>query len=80
MFKVHGYYTISNAGGYEVELSDCGDSARIRDAYDSEQPEVSEWYEIEDVIDSEEPEGDLIPVIDPEGYNIPLNQVMRANF
>ena len=23
-FKVHGGYTISNTGGYEIELSDCG--------------------------------------------------------
>lgn len=70
-FTPHGSYTVSNAGGYEVELSDSGDAARVRDAFGSDNPEVSDWMEIE-YVDGE-------PVIDPQGYNIPLDQVMRMN-
>lgn len=70
-FTPHGSYTVSNAGGYEVELSDSGDAARVRDAYGSDNPQVSDWLEIE-YIDGE-------PIIDPAGYNIPLNQVTRIN-
>ena len=82
-FIAHGFYTVSNAGGYEVQLSDDGDLARIRDAYGSDNPKVSEWFEIEWVPDEdadEEEDADLIAVIDPDGYNIPLNQVMRTNY
>lgn len=84
-FKVHGYYTISNAGGYEIELADSGDSARVRDAYGSDNPEISDWLEIE-YVENEDGDVDedgnleLVPVIDPNGYNIPLNMVMRANY
>ena len=82
-FKVHGGYTISNTGGYEVELSNCGDSARVRDAWGSDNPRISDWLEIEYIIneDSEpDEEGykESEPIIDPNGYDIPLNMVMRA--
>ena len=40
-FITHGYFCISNHGGYEIELSDCGDSARLK-YYDS----VLDWQEI----------------------------------
>jgi hypothetical protein len=76
VFNVHGVYTMSNLGGYEVEISSCGDSARMRDAYGGSQIEVSEWKEIEYVL-SEDEEEESIPVIDPQGYNIELNQVIR---
>ena len=66
-FVPHGSYTVSNAGGYEVMLNDAGDAARVRDAYGSDNPQTSDWLEIEYVQDE--------PVIDPNGYNIPLNQV-----
>lgn len=84
-FVVHGYYTVSNSGGYEIMLSDSGDAARVRDAFGSDNPETSDWLEIQYVEDENgEPdeEGFLPsePVIDPEGYNIPLNLVMRSNF
>lgn len=75
-FNVHGFYTLSNLGGYEVEISSCGDLARMRDAYGGSQIEVSEWKEIEYVL-SEDEEEESIPVIDPQGYNIELNQVIR---
>lgn len=77
VFTPHGSYTVSNSGGYEVELSKDGGSARVRDAYGSDDPQVSEWFEIQYVPAQEGQE--LQPVIDPTGYNIPLNQVMRIN-
>lgn len=84
-FIVHGHCTVSNSGGYEIELADSGDSARVRDAYGSDNPEISDWLEIE-YVENEDGELDedgnleLVPVIDPNGYNIPLNLVMRANY
>lgn len=75
-FEVHGHYTVSNNGGYEIMLSDDGEAARVRDAFGSDIPETSDWLPIEYVTNED---GEDDPVIDPEGYNIPLNQVMRAN-
>ncbi len=71
-FIPHGHYTVSNHGGYEVMLSDSGDAAKVRDSFGSDNPETSDWLEIE-----YDENGD--PVIDPSGYNIPLNMVMRIN-
>ena len=84
-FEVHGHYTVSNAGGFEIMLSPDGDSAKVRDAYGSDNPETSDWLEIEyvDVEDGElDEEGypESEPVIDPNGYNIPLSMVMKNNF
>lgn len=76
-FVVHGTYTLGNAGGYEIMISDDGDSARIRDAWGSNNPKTSDWLPIE-YVDNEET-GELEPVIDPEGYDIPLNMTMRVN-
>lgn len=76
-FTPHGTYTVSNAGGYEIMLSDSGDAAKVRDAFGSDNPETSDWLEIEYVPNEET--GESEPVIDPNGYNIPLNQVMRIN-
>jgi len=75
-FIAHGFYTVSNSGGFEVQISKSGDMARVRDAYGSKVPKISDWLEIEYIPDEEE---DFQPVIDPKGYNIPLNQVMRIN-
>jgi hypothetical protein len=82
-FVVHGHYTVSNCGGYEIMISDCGDSAKVRDCFGSDNPETSDWLEIEYVQDEDgEPDEDgylpLEPVIDPNGYNISLNLVMRV--
>lgn len=78
-FTPHGSYTVSNSGGYEVMLSDSGDAAKVRDAYGSDNPQTSDWLPIEYIADEDDPEGDMVAVIDPNGYNIPLNQVMRIN-
>jgi hypothetical protein len=76
-FVAHGTYTVSNTGGYEVMLSDSGDMAKVRDAFGSDNPKTSEWLEIE-YIDNEET-GEQDAVIDPNGYNIPLDMVMKVN-
>ena len=76
-FIPHGSYTVSNSGGYEIMLNDAGDAAKVRDAFGSDNPQTSDWLEIEYVNDEET--GESEPVIDPQGYNIPLNQVMRIN-
>jgi len=76
-FIPQGSYTVSNTGGYEVMISDDGGAAKVKDAFDSDNPKISDWLEIEYVPD--EDTGELEPVIDPNGYNIPLNQVMKIN-
>lgn len=79
--KIDGYYTISNSMGYGVILSDCGGSAKL--VLDLEKKKTTPWLDIEWVV-SEDGEADdegfpeLEPVIDPEGFNVPLNLVMRA--
>lgn len=72
--KIHGYYTISNTGGYGVILSDCGEAAKL--VMNNEDCDVTDWLDIEYVMD--EDEGEFVPVIDPDGFNVPLNLVMRA--
>ena len=69
-FTPHGVYTISNACSILVELADSGDAARLK-----VNEEVTDWLEIEFV--PEEGEEDYQPVIDPEGYNVPLNLTMK---
>ena len=76
-FKAHGSYTISNSGGYLVELSDCGEAARLQECWGGDNPQTTDWLPIE-YDDSNEDEG-FVGVIDPEGYDIPLNMVMRIN-
>lgn len=79
--KIHGYYTLSNAISYGVILSDCGDSAKL--VLMKDEPETTDWLPIEFIPDEEgEADEDGFPemkaVIDPEGFNVPLNHVMRA--
>lgn len=71
-FVANSSYTVSNAGGYEVMVSDSGDAAKVRDAFGGENPETSDWLEIEYVPGEY---GEMEPVIDPQGYNIPLNDI-----
>ena len=77
-FQAHGFYTVDNSGGFEVMLSNCGEMARLRNSFGFDSQETSDWLPIEYV--TNEDNGDLHPVIDPEGYDIPLNLVMRTNF
>ena len=83
-FIPHGTYTLGNSGGYEIMLSDDGDAAKVRDAYGSDNPKTTDWLPIEYVPNEdgemdEEGYPEMEPVIDPNGYNIPLNMVMRIN-
>lgn len=81
-FVPNGTYTVSNSGGYEIMLSPDGSAAKVRDAFGSDNPQVSDWLEIEYVETDEFDEDghpEMEPVIDPNGYNIPLNMVMRKN-
>lgn len=73
---VHGTYGVSNSGGYEIMLDDSGDMAKVRDAFGSDNPETSDWLPIEYIED--EDTLDYEPIIDPNGYNIPLSMVMRV--
>ena len=73
-FVATGYITTSNAGGFEVEIHPSGDSARLKD-----ESGVTDWMEIEFVQNIDDPTGDLVPVINPDGYHIPLDQVMRID-
>lgn len=82
-FEEHGVYTISNSCRYLIEISNDGDSARVKDG-----DKISGWFEIVYIFNPEA-EGDQDePWIDPypdpyeDGkphFNIPLNQVMRIN-
>jgi hypothetical protein len=76
-FETHGLYTVSNTGGYEIMLSRCGEAAKVRDAFGSDNPKQSDWLDIEYIKDEDNPE-EYNPVIDPKGYNIPLNLVMKV--
>lgn len=83
-FVIHGTYSWSNTCGYEVQLNKSCDGARLR-SYDSNGvATVTDWFEIETIVDPNfEPDGDnegdeFISVIDPDGHNIPLNEIFRA--
>jgi len=72
--KIHGYYTHSNCCSYGVILSDYGEAAKL--VMNNEDCDTTDWLDIEYVFDEDEDE--FVPVIDPEGYNISLNLVIRA--
>jgi hypothetical protein len=76
--KIHGYYTYSNCYRYGVILSDCGEAAKLVD-FDTNGDiyAITDWLDIEHVFD--EDENEFVPVIDPDGFDVPLNLVMRAN-
>lgn len=46
-FTSHGYFTTSNYGGYEVEISNSGDAARFRQNFGDGPGEVTDWCEIQ---------------------------------
>ena len=75
-FTAHGTYSVSNAGGYEIMISDDGGMAKVKDAYGSDNPQISDWLTVEEVPMED---GETQSVIDPNGYNIPLDMVMRNN-
>ena len=73
--QIHGYYTYSNCCGYGVILSDSGDEAKL--VMNNEDYDVTDWLNIEHIFD--EDENEFIPVIDPDGFNIPLNLVVKTS-
>ena len=69
-FVAHGYFTTSNFGGYEIQLSDSGDAARIR----YHEGPVSDWLEIQ-----YDRKGKAF-VTDPDnGDKLKLDNFMRIN-
>ena len=72
--KIHGYYTYSNACGYGIHISEDGEQAKL--IMNNEDCDVTDWLDIEWCVGEEDDE--WCPVIDPNGYNIPLNEVIRA--
>jgi len=77
-FTTHGIYTVSNSMSYEIEVSKSGDMARLRTFDVEEQGHVTEWLPIEFMPD-EDPNKDFIAIIDPDGYSIRLDEVMKVN-
>lgn len=77
-FIPHGVYACSYATSYLIEISKDCSNARIK----LSDNEVTDWLEIEYINDcdcSNTCECEIIPIIDKEGYEIPLNMVMRLN-
>jgi len=75
-FETHGVHMVSNLGGFDVMISPCGDYAKLRDNYASDNPEITEWLEIQYLYNeySEEYEP---TIVHPDGLEIPLNLVTR---
>lgn len=73
-FEANGTYTMTNSLGYEIQINYAGDAARIKE----QDGKVSDWLEIEYIPSTDDPEK-TIPTIDPNGYNIPLDSVMKVN-
>lgn len=67
-FVMHGAFLITNTMGYEIMLSDNKESAKLRWYLSNGTKNVTEWLDIEYVNDHN--------VIDPKGYNIPLDLVI----
>jgi hypothetical protein len=74
--EIHGYYQWSNACGYGVHLSNDGEQAKL--IMNDKDSTVTDWLDIE-WIPSDYDDDEWEPVIDPNGYNVPLNHVIRAN-
>ena len=73
-FVSHGYYTVSNTIGYSVQISEDGCSARLK-----VNDKVTEWYEIEFLLNEDQELEGVEAIIDRNGYNVPLEQVMRLD-
>lgn len=78
-FNPQGSYTISNCMGYMVELNESGDGARLGIMQDDRTYKVTDWLDIEYVenYEAEDEDDAFEPIIDPQGFDVPLNLVMR---
>lgn len=45
-FIVHGYLTLNNWGGIEIQLNETGEAARVRDNFGGEKVNKTKWQEI----------------------------------
>ena len=45
-FITHGVLTLSNWGGLEIQISECGEGARVRDNYGGEKRNKTRWQQI----------------------------------
>lgn len=79
-FNPNGFYTISNAGGIEVEVNESGDGVRYRFNYGQDDLENEEIYEAEIIYepDEDDPMGDFIAGWMHGETFYPLNLVMRT--
>ena len=72
IFTTHGVYQISNAIAYYIEISEDNTAARLL-----VNDKATDFFEIEYLYD--EDVGDTVAVIDPEGYNVPMYQVINCS-
>ena len=72
--KIHGFYTLSNTIGYGVHLSDDGEQAKL--IMNDEDCTVTDWL---DIVVCETEMDEFEPIIDPDGYNVPLSLVIAAS-
>lgn len=75
-FITHGTYTVSNAIGYEVEISKHGGCARAMYTKHDGTVQISHWVEIRNVTDED---GNDEQVFEAFGSDIEMSQVMRAS-
>ncbi len=73
--EIHGYYVKSNNTGYGIHLSDCGEQAKL--VMNDEDCTTTEWLDVIWCASDDEDE-EFEPIIDPDGYNVPLNMVIRS--
>jgi hypothetical protein len=73
--EIHGYYQWSNACGYGVHLSNDGEQAKL--IMNDEDSTVTDWLDVVWCVADDD--GEWEPIIDPNGYNVPLNHVMRVD-
>jgi len=74
--EIHGYYQCSNACSYGVHISDDMEQAKL--IMNDEDCTVTDWLDIEWIASNDDDE-EYEPVIDPNGYNVPLNLVIKKN-
>ena len=74
VFVAHGYMGMDNFGGIEIQLSDSGDSARLR-FYDDE---VTDWLEIEYGINEDDDE-DIYNYVRFNDEEYGLDEFVRTN-
>jgi hypothetical protein len=75
IFTAHAYLCTSSFGGYEMEVSNCGDGVRLRDTHTNE---IFDWQEITYNFDTDTHD-DTIPVFKHGDGHYCLNEFMRID-